>query len=92
MKKLTINHNGFHGLTSRTIMVRGSVGQRIELSEAQIKKLKRAACGQTECKCGESLLNADCFEIPAPWESSPKVFVTIPANETVEVRGNYPQG
>ena len=84
--KLTINHNGFHGYTARSIIVSGNPGDRVELSPAQIKKLSRAACGMSDCRCGESLIP---FQ-PEPWTD--RAFITIPSDGTeIEVSGNYPQ-
>jgi hypothetical protein len=87
---ITINHNGFHGRTSRTIDVLGNRGERVELSRSQIKKLARAACGMDDCKCGESMMIA--CEIDEPWKPDGAVFITIPDSETpIDVVGNYPQ-
>lgn len=88
--KLTITHNGFHGYTTRSIVVDGNPGQRVELSQAQIKKLSRAACGMSDCKCGETMLKA--CEQPEPWNPEAPVYLTIPETGTeIEVNGNYPQ-
>lgn len=89
--KLTITHNGFHGYTSASLVVEGNPGDRVELSPAQIKKLKRKACGCSDCKCGESLLAA--CAIPEPWRNDSPVYLIIPVDGTdIDVRGNYPQG
>lgn len=88
--KITINHNGFHGHTTRAIIVDGKPGQRAELTQSQIKKLARAACGMSDCNCGESLLKA--FELKEPWMSDSPTFFTIPdCGAEMEVKGNYPQ-
>jgi hypothetical protein len=88
--KITINHNGFHGCTICTLNLAGKPGERIELTCSQIKKLSRAACGMSDCKCGESLLAA-CEEL-GPWEDAPREFIRIPASgNEINVRGNYPQ-
>lgn len=88
--KLTINHNGFHGYTSCSLVVDGNPGDRVQLSDSQVKKLKRKTCGCSDCTCGESLLAA--CEIPEPWINDSPVFLTIPEDGTeIEVSGNYPQ-
>lgn len=88
--KITINHNGFHGYNARSIVVDGKPGERVELSCSQVKKLERAGCGCSDCKCGESLLAA--CEIPEPWMPDSPVFLTIPTEgNEISVRGNYPQ-
>jgi hypothetical protein len=84
--KLTINHNGFHGYTTRLIIVSGNPGDRVELSQAQIKKLSRAACSSSDCRCGESMIP---FQ-PEPWTD--RAFLTIPEiGKAIDVSGNYPQ-
>lgn len=88
--KLTISHNGFHGRTTRSIVVIGIPGQRVELSRSQIKKLSRAACGSSDCRCGESMLAG--LEQLEPWNPEGPVYVTIPENGTeIAVDGHYPQ-
>ncbi len=87
--KITINHNGFHGLTSRTISVHGWYGDLVCLSDSQVRKLARAACGSSTCKCGESLLIA-CEYFGDPKHTA--VYFKIPAEgNEINVRGNYPQ-
>jgi len=88
--KITINHNGFHGYTSRTLLLKGAAGERVELTCSQVKKLERAACGISACKCGETLFAA--CEIPEPWLEAAAVFLVIPTTgNEINVRGNYPQ-
>lgn len=88
--KLTINYNGFHGYTSCSIVVDGNPGDRVQLSTSQVKKLKRKACGMSDCRCGESMLKA--CEQPEPWNPESPVFLSIPeAGTEINVRGNYPQ-
>lgn len=88
--KLTITHNGFHGYTSSTLVLNGKPGEQIQLSSSQVRKLKRAACGMSDCKCGESLLDA-CY-VPEPWKDSPAVFIDIPeSGNEIKIKGNYPQ-
>ncbi len=88
--KLTITHNGFHGYISCSIIVSGNPGDRVELSPAQIKKLSRAACGMSDCRCGESMIAA-CYR-PEPWNPEGRTFLTIPETGTeIEVSGNYHQ-
>jgi hypothetical protein len=88
--KITINHNGFHGYTSRAIVVSGKPGERVELTPSQIKKLARAACGCHDCSCGESLLKC-CDPNYDTFENGPR-FILIPTiGNEINVRGNYPQ-
>ena len=88
--KLTINHNGFHGYTSRTISLSGKPGELVTLSESQTKKLSRAGCGCADCTCGESLLAA-CEPMESGGPSEPRR-IRIPADGfEINVRGNYPQ-
>jgi hypothetical protein len=88
--KISITHNGFHGYTTRSLTVIGNPGDRVELSPAQIKKLSRAACGMSDCRCGESMLAA--CEQPEPWNPEAPVYLTIPETGTeIEVSGNYPR-
>ena len=88
--KVTINHNGFHGWNARTINVDGRPGDVVELTESQVKRLKNAACGGSDCKCGESLLAA-CEEEPR-MSHEPRFFIRIPADGSdITVTGNYPQ-
>jgi hypothetical protein len=87
--KLKIKHNGFHGLTSASIVVDGNPGDLVLLTQSQINKLKHKSCGMEDCRCGESLLAA--CEIPEPWSVEPSVFIQIPdSGAEIEVRGNYP--
>lgn len=70
MKRITITHHGFHGMT--TVRLRVKDGQTvgcprdtvstIYLSESQARKLDRAACGMPACRCGESILRAICWQ------------------------------
>ena len=86
--KLTITHNGFHGYSSKTIVVDGKPGEEVELTDSQIKKLSRAACGCSDCTCGETLLKA-----LSDWGMSehPRM-IEIPEEGTeIEIDGNYPQ-
>lgn len=89
--KLTITHNGFHGYTIESIVLPGNPGDKVELSRSQIKKLARAACGMSDCRCGESILNSDIFEDSKPWERNSPIFITIPIESEIEISGNYPQ-
>ena len=86
--KLTITHNGFHGYTTRSIVVEGNPGEEVELTDSQIRKLSRAACGCSDCKCGETLLKA-CSDWGLAYE--PRM-IQIPEEGTeIEIDGNYPQ-
>lgn len=88
--KITINHNGFHGWNARTVDVIGKPGDIVELSASQVRRLRNAACGCRDCKCGESLLAA-CEEDPQ-MSFSPKYFLRIPTSGSeINVTGNYPQ-
>lgn len=88
--KITITHNGYHGYTSRSLVLDGAPGARVELSSAQIKKLDRAACGIASCRCGESLLIAT--DRTEPWRPDGPVFINIPTDSLeITVVGNYPQ-
>lgn len=88
--RITINHNGFHGYASRTILLSGKPGELVTLSESQTKKLGRAGCGCADCTCGESLLTA--CEPPETGDPSEPRRIRIPANgREINVLGNYPQ-
>lgn len=88
--KVTITHNGFHGLNARTINVEGQRGDVVELTESQVKRLKNVACGMSDCRCGESMLAA-CEDEPR-MSFAPRFFIRIPANGAdINVTGNYPQ-
>jgi len=87
--RLTINHNGFHGFTRRSIVVSGKPGDRVQLSPSQVKRLARVACGMNDCCCGESLLDACIWE---HLDFEDPVYLDIPATGTeIKVRGHYPQ-
>lgn len=92
--KITINHNGFHGHTARTIKVTGKPGERVELTPSQTKKLARAGCGLSECKCGESILDA-LLRIEGDFYDpihNPRAYVSVPENgDEIQLTGNYPQ-
>ena len=87
--KITIKHNGFHGWTSHSLIVDGKPGDRVQLTESQVRRLSGKACGMVSCKCGESLLAA--CDIPEPWNAASPVFLTIPESGEICVNGNYPQ-
>lgn len=89
--KITINHNGFHGRTSRTIEVAGNAGDRVRLSESQAKKLSRAGCGSLDCKCGESMLGALMKQVDEYWTPGRPAIIILPAEGEINLRGNYPQ-
>jgi len=85
--KLTITHNGFHGYSAKTIVVDGKPGEKVELTDSQIKKLSRVACGSSSCTCGETL-----FKALSDWGISydPRT-IEIPKNGTeIKINGNYP--
>ncbi len=84
---ITIRHNGFHGITTKTIRVWGKPGDTAILSPAQIKKLDRAACGMSDCRCGETMLKAlsDWGFAQEPCK------IEIPKGGEIKIRGNYPQ-
>ena len=88
--KITINHNGFHGYTSRTISLSGKPGELVTLSESQAKKLNRAGCGHSDCTCGESLLAA-CEPIETSDPSEPRQIHIPTEGCEINVRGNYPR-
>jgi hypothetical protein len=88
--KITITHNGFHGYTSRALVVDGKPGEKVKLTSSQIKKLERAACGMKDCTCGESLIprQLDAWN----WMPGDPIYITIPKVGTeIEINGNYPQ-
>lgn len=86
--KITITHNGFHGYTSRALVVDGKPGEKVELSDSQIKKLSRGACGSSDCRCGETMLKA-LSDYGMAYEPR---YLTIPEVGTeIEINGNYPQ-
>lgn len=88
--KITIINNGFHGYTTRSIVVDGKPGEEVELTDSQIKKLERAACGVKGCMCGESLIprQKDAWN----WMPGDPLFIKIPEIGTeIEINGNYPQ-
>ena len=90
--KIVISHDGFHGCTSRTIDVSAQPGERVQLSESQVKKLARAGCGMSDCTCGESILTALMRREDSNWFPGELAFVTMPASGSeISVRGNYPQ-
>ena len=85
--KLTITHNGFHGYTTLSIIVTGKPGETIELTDSQIKRLSRAACGSSACKCGETLLKA-CSDYGMV--SEPRMIQIPEDGAEIEINGNYP--
>lgn len=88
--KITIKHNGFHGWSIRAINVKGQPGDVVELTESQVNRLKNAACGVSDCRCGESML-AVCEEGPRI-SFEPRFFIRIPADGAeIRIAGNYPQ-
>lgn len=91
--KITINHSGFHGRSSRNIVVDGAPGDRVELTASQIRKLSRAACGMADCTCGETLLGAcEIREIQdgAHWYPTIRAWITIPDDgEKIDLNGQY---
>lgn len=92
--KITIAHNGFHGYTSRTIILVGAPGERVALTCSQAKKLARAACGTGDCRCGESMLSALASRDGDMIDSREEVIyhVEIPADcAEIALSGNYPQ-
>lgn len=88
--KITINHNGFHGYTSRAISLDGRPGEIVTLTESQTKKLARAACGCADCTCGESLLAA-CEPMETGDPREPRKIRIPSVGCEINVRGNYPQ-
>ena len=88
--RITIRHNGFHGYTDRTLNVDGKPGDVVELTASQVRRLKSAACGSSDCQCGESMLAA-CEEEPR-MSFEPRYFLAIPDEGCeISVDGNYPQ-
>ena len=86
--KLTITHDGFHGETSCTILVCGQPGETVVLSAGQIKKLSRAACGMSDCRCGETMLKAlSDYGV----SQEPCLFVIPEDGNEIQLRGSYPQ-
>ena len=51
-------HNGYHGYTSLSVRVpvEAKPGDIIEVSSAVARRLNRAVCGHTECRCGEHVV------------------------------------
>lgn len=93
--KLTINHNGFHGRNSATIVVPDTAkpGDIVELSASVCNRLAKVACGVSSCLCGEGfeITGTRYMEDGTPRQSRKDVgYFQIPA-EGREVRGNYPQ-
>ena len=87
--KLTITHNGFHGTRSRSIIVDGNPDDEVALTELQIWRLGRVACGHPGCTCGETMLVA-CSD----WGMTDYPHkIRIPADGAAEicVEGYYPQ-
>lgn len=88
--KLTINHNGFHGYTRVTLLVKGLPGSRVELTPSQIKRLERAGCGMRDCSCGESVLGALGWRTGLSDGEDP--FLEIPeGSKEINVVGHYLQ-
>jgi hypothetical protein len=87
--KYKITHNGFHGFTSTALVIDGKPGEQVQLSASQAKKLGRAACGMTDCKCGESILNGREFFCD---HTKDVFFITLPeSGNQISIKGNYAQ-
>ena len=80
--KVTFTYNGFHGLSSHTMIFPGKKsGDIVELTPAQIRKHK--ICQHHDCTCGESLGFDD-------YKGNERVIrFLIPENGEV-IRGRYP--
>ena len=88
--RIRINHNGFHGRCSATVIVAGAPGEAVELSASQVRRLRNLACGIKSCECGESLLAA--CEDETSMSGEPRYFLRIPREgDVIHVSGNYPQ-
>lgn len=84
--KLTITHNGFHGETRIKIIVDGKPGDIIDLTDSQVKRLSRAACGVADCQCGETMLRA-CYDWDYNYE--PRLLQIPESGDKINVTGRY---
>lgn len=91
MTTITIRHNGFHGWTSLCLRVGGDAepGRLVRLTDYQVRRLERAACDSSDCRCGESMLGA-CID----WTPGGPYYLRLPedGSREIELRGLYPSG
>lgn len=80
----TINHNGYHGYnTVRITVPDGShEGDLVEVSDLVARRINRAVCGISDCRCGERIAREN--------PNGVGYTVCLPQNGG-EHRGWYPQ-
>lgn len=83
MKKHTIEHNGFHGYNSVSILLPDEAreGDAIEVSERVAQRINAAVCGSVGCVCGERIAHQTDYD---RWA------VALPKHGEI-IRGHYPQ-
>ena len=79
-----IEHNGFHGFSYATLRLPGKAGDVVTLSPSQARKLRTAACGMDDCKCGESMIGACLEDHP-----DKPLRLKIPETGVIELVGRY---
>lgn len=81
--KVTFTYNGFHGLSSHTMVFPGKKsGELVILTPAQIRKHR--ICSSEYCTCGEGLGFDD-------YEGNERVTRFLIPENGATIRGRYPQ-
>ena len=104
--KITVEHNGFHGLTKMYLSFpHAKPGETVPVSLSQFEKLVKEPCGISDCSCGEgsghildnwenlSFRISQCLnrEEQRSLFASGIAKLTLSGNGTIKTRGNYPQ-
>ena len=92
MKTISLQHDGFHGLTRVSLRVPDDAepGDVYHLTQSQYRRLKNACCSSPDCRCGEALYGIDhSRNCPWEWRGWPFVLVHEPGHAE---NGYYPQG
>lgn len=79
MKRIELQHTGFHGTVRRSVMVPSDAqsGDEVEVSARVAKRLNDAVCGMSDCTCGERIAHPGAHMHTAPI-SYDHWYITVP--------------